>query len=91
MGIAFSIAMGSVGGIIGSLIFQKREKPRYPSGWGTCLAFVLSGIAAALTLEATYISINKKRTRQSEGGIEKYSEGMLEGMGDRSPLFRYSL
>lgn len=53
---------------------------------------MLSGMAAALTLEATYISINKKRARQSEGEIrEKYSEGMLEGMGDRSPLFRYSL
>lgn len=86
------IAMGSVGGIIGSLIFQETEKPRYPTGWGNCLAFVLTGIAAALTLEAAYFSINKKRARQSEEDIrEKYSEDVLEKMGDRSTLCRYSL
>lgn len=37
VGIAFSIAMGSVGGIIGSLVFQEREKPRYPRGGGPVL------------------------------------------------------
>lgn len=92
LGVAFSIAMGSVGGIIGSLIFQEREKPRYPSGWGTCLAFVLSGMAAALALESVYFSINKRRASQGEEEIkENYSEDALESLGDRSPLFRYSL
>ncbi|KAL1854815.1 hypothetical protein Daus18300_011331 [Diaporthe australafricana] len=92
VGIALMIAMGSVGGIIGSLIFQEREKPSYPTGWGNCLAFVLAGIAAALTLEASYHFINKKRARQSDEDIrERYTEDVLEKIGDRSPLFRYSL
>lgn len=92
VGVAFMIAMGSVGGIIGSLIFQERERPRYPSGWGTCLAFVLCGLAAALALEVTYLSINRRRARLGGEQVrEKYSEDVLEGMGDRSPLFRYSL
>lgn len=92
VGVAFMIAMGSVGGIIGSLIFQEREKPRYPSGWGTCLAFVLAGVAAAFTLEVAYFYVNKRRARLGEEEIRgKYSEDVLESMGDRSPLFRYSL
>lgn len=92
VGIAFMIAIGSIGGIIGSLIFQDREKPSYPTGWGNCLAFVLAGMVAALALEVTYFSINRKRARQSEEEVkEKYSEEVLETMGDRNPLFRYSL
>lgn len=92
VGVAFMIAMGSIGGIVGSIIFQERERPRYPSGFGTCLAFGLSGMAAAFVLEFAYYSINKKRSRQGEDEVrEKYSEDELESMGDRSPLFRYTL
>lgn len=92
LGVAFTIAMGNVGGIIGSLIFLDKEKPQYPTGWSTCLAFVLAGMAAALVLEVTYFRVNKRNARQSEEQIrEKYSEDVLEKMGDRSPLFRYSL
>lgn len=86
------IAMGSVGGIIGSLIFQERERPRYPTGWGTCLAFVLAGVVAAFALEVAYFYVNKRRAHLGEEEIRgKYSEDVLESMGDRSPLFRYSL
>lgn len=92
LGVAFTIGMGNIGGIIGSLIFLDRETPRYPTGWGTCLACVLAGLAAALVLEVTYFTINKTRGSRGEEEIrEKYSEDVLEKMGDRSPLFRYSL
>lgn len=92
LGVAFTIAMGNIGGIIGSLIFLDREQPQYPTGWGTCLACVLSGLAAALVLEVTYFTINKRRASRGEEEIrEKYSDDVLEKMGDRSPLFRYSL
>lgn len=64
----------------------------YQSGWGACLAFVLCGLAAALALEVTYLGINRRRARLGEEQVrEKYSEGVLESMGDRSALFRYSL
>lgn len=92
MGIAYMIALGNCGGIIGSLIFVGSERPRYQSGWGTCLAFICLGIISALTLEVTYKTLNKRRAAIPREEIEgKYSAEILDEMGDRSPLFRYTL
>ncbi|KAL2272676.1 hypothetical protein FJTKL_06232 [Diaporthe vaccinii] len=44
MGIAFMITTGNLGGIVGSFIFRDDEKPRYPTGWGSCLEFVAVGV-----------------------------------------------
>ncbi|OQO00720.1 hypothetical protein B0A48_13211 [Cryoendolithus antarcticus] len=92
MGIAFMIAVGNLGGIVGSFIFVNTEKPRYQTGWGTCLAFVATGILCATLLEVSYFTINKRRARLTEDEVRtKYTEDQLEKMGDRSPLFRYAL
>ena len=92
VGVAFMIAVGNCGGIIGSLIFIQKESPRYQTGWGTSLGFICAGIAAATTLEVVYMLINKKRDKLSQEEIEAtFSAAQLEEMGDRSPLFRYSL
>lgn len=90
--VALIVAIGNISGIIGSIIFQDKEKPRYPTGCGNCFAFAAANMIAALNLEVTYFSINKKRARRSEEKVrEKYDETVLERMGDRSPLFRYSM
>ncbi|KAL2864089.1 major facilitator superfamily domain-containing protein [Aspergillus lucknowensis] len=92
MGIALMIAVGNCGGIIGSLIFVSDEKPRYQTGWGTSLGFICAGAASATTLEVVYKLINKRRDRKTREEIEAtYTAEQLEAMGDRSPLFRYSL
>jgi MFS family permease len=92
MGIAFMIYIGNTGGIVGSFIFIDKEKPKYPTGFGSSLAFASAGIVAALLLEFLFWTINKSNERYSEEDIRaKYTEAQLEKMGDRSPLFRYSL
>lgn len=92
MGIAFMIGLGNCGGIIGSLIFLGDEKPRYQTGWGTCLGFIVGGILAASTLETVYKIKNKRRDAVPESDVRaKYTEQDLVRMGDRSPLFRYTL
>ncbi|KAH7030577.1 major facilitator superfamily domain-containing protein [Microdochium trichocladiopsis] len=92
MGIAFMICIGNVGGIIGSFIFRDSEAPTYPTGWGTCLGFVCMGMFAASALEAGYLRINRKRDQLSEEEVRaRFTDEQLEKMGDRSPLFRYSL
>lgn len=92
VGVAFMIAMGNCGGVIGSLIFMGRESPRYQTGWGTSLGFICAGIGSTATLETVYKLINKKRDKVSREEVEAmYSPERLEEMGDRSPLFRYSL
>jgi MFS family permease len=92
MGIAFMIGLGNCGGIIGSFIFLGSESPRYQTGWGTALGFIIGGIASACTLETVYTMINRRRDKVTEAEVrEKYSQQELVRMGDRSPLFRYTL
>lgn len=92
MGVAFMIATGNLGGIVGSFIYQEKESPKYPTGFGTSLSFAAAGAAAALLLEFLYWRLNKKAEEKTEDEWrEIYSDAQLEKMGDRSPLFKYSL
>lgn len=76
----------------GSYIFIEKEAPAYPTGYGTSIAFAGAGAVAAILLELALIRINKKRDRMTkEEVMAKYSEEELALMGDRSPLFRYTL
>jgi hypothetical protein len=91
-GVALMIGLGNCGGIIGSFIFLDAEKPRYQTGWGTALGFIIGGILAASSMEAAYMWINKRRDRISEAEVrDQYTEEELQRLGDRSPLFRYTL
>ena len=86
------VMIGSVGGVIGSFIYLDREKPKYPTGFGTSLAIAGAGVVSSLILEVTYWRINKRRAKTSEDEVRaKYSAEELEQMDDRSPLFRYNL
>lgn len=92
IGIATMICIGNLGGIVGSFIYQEKEKPRYPTGFGSSLAFAAAGMACAFTLEYLFWRINQKNAEKSEEEWRTiYTEEQLEKMGDRSPLFRYSL
>lgn len=92
MGIAFMICIGNLGGLPGSFIFLSREAPSYPTGFGTSLAFAAAGIVSALTLEFFYWSHNKKYEHVPEEEIrEKYTDEELDNLGNKSPLFKYSL
>ena len=92
MGIALMIATGNLGGIVGSFIYQEKESPRYPTGFGTSLSFAAAGAVCALTLEFLFWNINKKNAEKTEDEWRAiYTDAQLEKMGDRSPLFKYSL
>ena len=86
------IAMGNIGGIIGSYMFFDNEAPTYPTGWGLSLGFACLGITSALGMEVAFKRINANRKKLSVDEVrEKYTEDELQEMGDRSPLFRYTL
>jgi len=56
------------------------------------LAFASAGIVCALTLETLFWTINKRNARFTEEEWRaRYTDAELEKMGDRSPLFKYSL
>ncbi|KAJ4245466.1 hypothetical protein NW762_013975 [Fusarium torreyae] len=92
MGIAFMLCIGNIGGIIGGFIYIDSEKPKYPTGFGSSLAFVAAGVLACLVVEALYKYINTQRAKMPEEEVfAKYTPEELDAMGDRSPLYRYTL
>jgi MFS family permease len=90
--IGYLICMGNVGGVIGSFIYRADEKPRYPTGYGTSLAFAAAGIVACLVLEGFLWRSNKMNTDLTEEEIhQRYTATELQNMAERSPLFKYTL
>lgn len=64
----------------------------YPAGFGTSLFFAAAGACSALTLEYLHNRMNKKAAEKTEDEWRQiYTDDQLEKMGDRSPLFKYSL
>jgi hypothetical protein len=92
MGIGWMTGVGNMGGITGSFIFIEKEAPTYPVGFGASLGFAAAGILAALILEFMLWTINKKNDRLTEEDVRaQLSEEELVKMGDKSPLFKYTL
>ncbi|KAF7555164.1 hypothetical protein G7Z17_g2366 [Cylindrodendrum hubeiense] len=90
--IGLLVCIGNIGGLIGSYIYLDSEAPRYPTGYGTSLAFGLAGIVAATLLEFLLKRDNAKKARMTDVEIrERYTEEELQRMGEKSPLFKYAL
>lgn len=92
IGVAFNICVGNIGGIIGSYMYLDKEAPRYETGFGLSLAFGATGMLVALALEASYKWGNSRKAKLSEDDINAcYTEQELMKLGDKSPLFKYTL
>jgi dipeptide/tripeptide permease len=90
--IGLLVCIGNVGGLIGSYIYVEKEKPTYPTGYGTSLAFAGAGIVAGTLLELLLKRSNAKRAQMSEEEVRaRYTDEQLNSMGEKSPLFRYNL
>lgn len=91
-GVAYMIAVGNIGGIIGSYMYLDKESPKYPTGYGLSFGFACLGIVSAMVLEWGLWRTNKQRDAVPEEETRaKYNAEELALLGDRSPLFRYNL
>ncbi|KAL6352500.1 hypothetical protein LRP88_14267 [Fusarium phalaenopsidis] len=92
IGLAWLLAAGNLGSIIGTNIFLDREGPRYATGYGTSLGTICLGMATALVMEFFLWRPNKVKAQLSEVDIcQKYSQEELDSMGEKSPLHQYTL
>jgi len=92
IGVAFNICIGNAGGIIGSFMYLDSEAPAYYTGFGLSLAFGGTSLVLVLLLEMSYVWANRRKRRLAEGEVRNmYSEEELLDLGDRSPLFKYTL
>ncbi|KXX76424.1 High-affinity nicotinic acid transporter [Madurella mycetomatis] len=94
---SLQISLGNTGGLIGSNIYLAREKPHYRLGYGLSILFIGLGIIAATAMFFILRAINKKRERYvaenggPDGVVDKHGDVALAEMGDKSPLFKYTL
>jgi hypothetical protein len=92
IGVAFNICVGNVGGVVGSYMYLESEKPKYYTGFGLSLAFGATGFIVSFLLEMSYKWGNTKKAKLSEDEVRaRYTDDELLRMGDKSPLFRYTL
>ncbi|KAG5801316.1 hypothetical protein H9Q74_011608 [Fusarium xylarioides] len=92
IGLAWLLAAGNLGSLIGTNIFLDREGPQYPTGYGVSLGIICLAAACALLMEFCLWKSNKARAQLSEAEIrQKYSQEELDAMGERSPLYKYTL
>lgn len=79
-------------GLVGTNIFLDKEGPRYPTGYGTSLGIICLGLVSAFSLEFLLWTLNKKKAKLSEDDVrQQYSQEQLDGMGEASPLYKYTL
>lgn len=89
---ALMIAVGNLGGAVGTNIYLVRESPHYWTGYGTSLGVIVLSLTAATFLRFKYKAINAKRDAMTPDEVhEKYTEEELQDMGDDSPFFRYTI
>ncbi|KAF9886341.1 hypothetical protein FE257_011600 [Aspergillus nanangensis] len=92
IGLAFNICVGNIGGIIGSFMYIDKEAPAYYTGFGLSTALAASSLIMAIFLDLHYYLENRKRAGMSEDDIrERYSWDELANLGEKSPLFIYTL
>ncbi|KAL2818818.1 putative MFS transporter [Aspergillus cavernicola] len=92
IGLAFNICIGNIGGIIGSYMYLESEKPKYHTGFGLSLALGASALIVTLLLELSFVFANREKAKMSEVEVRaRYTDDELLAMGDKSPLFKYTL
>jgi hypothetical protein len=92
VGLGLNICIGNAGGVMGSYMFFDSDAPQYSTGFGLSLAFGVTGLLAAVAAEVAYKMANKERAKVSEEETRtRYTQDQLMAMGDRSPLFKYTL
>jgi hypothetical protein len=92
VGLGLNICIGNAGGVMGSYMFFDSDAPQYSTGFGLSLAFGVTGLLAAVAAEVAYKMANEERAKVSEEETRaRYTQDQLMAMGDRSPLFRYTL
>lgn len=96
VGMALMITVGNLGGIVGSNIYLAKQAPKYPAGFGTCLAVICCSIITTFLLRLNLKKENERRDafmvgKTPEEVAAAYTEEELLALGDKSPFFRYTL
>ncbi|KAJ5707660.1 hypothetical protein N7488_007461 [Penicillium malachiteum] len=96
VGLALLVTIGNFGGFVGSNIFLQSQAPKYPAGFGTCLGVLVISTLSTIGLRVALQRENKRRDefmigKSPEEVRAQYTDAEWVELGDKSPLFRYTL
>ncbi|KZT66421.1 MFS general substrate transporter [Daedalea quercina L-15889] len=90
--IAMTIGLGNIGGFAASFIYRTQDSPRYHPGHATnigCLAAV--AVLSAVGMYALHRVNRQKQLQVERSGITAEMAEEFSELGDKSPLYRYTL
>ncbi|OAL21030.1 hypothetical protein AYO22_08314 [Fonsecaea multimorphosa] len=90
VGIAMQLAVGNIGGIVGSNIYLMSEAPTYPTGFGTGVGLLAAGALASCVLLWYLMRENRLREKGARDHRYNLPEAELNNLGDDHPAFRFS-
>ncbi|OJJ96062.1 hypothetical protein ASPACDRAFT_54895 [Aspergillus aculeatus ATCC 16872] len=92
IGMAWLLAAGNTGSFIGTNVFLERQAPHFTVGYGVSLGIIAMGIVACCVLELSLWRLNRAKSEISEDEVRaKYTPEQLASMGEKSPLYMYTL
>ncbi|KAL1967856.1 hypothetical protein VTN77DRAFT_2545 [Rasamsonia byssochlamydoides] len=89
-GMAIHIGVGNLAGAMASNFYREQDSPKFILGHALELGFVVAGLIAVIMLRLSYQRINRMRAERGYDH-DNYTPEELSRMGDRSPVFRYTL
>jgi MFS family permease len=92
IGLAWTLAAGNIGSLIGTNIFLDHEASRYATGYDVSLGIICLGVATTLALELSLKARYKsKETVDRDEVRQRYTDEQLHKLRDKSPLFNHML
>ncbi|KAJ5280927.1 MFS transporter [Penicillium angulare] len=92
IGIAWLLAAGNTGSFIGTNVFLEWQAPHYTIGYGVSIGIIVLGIVTCCILEFFLWRLNKvKRSIPESQTREQFTPDKLVAMGEKSPLYIYTL
>lgn len=92
VGIAFIMGLSSLGGLTGSFLYRESDFPDFDIAFTASTSLTATAAMFSLGLALSYVRENSRRARIPEEEVRRqYTEEELVQLGDKSPLFRYTL
>jgi len=90
--IAIMVGIGNLGGICSSFVYRNQDKPRYHLGHSVQIGALCMSFACSAVFIFVFDRLNKKKEELCRRRNIAVSDGArFKGLGDDSPLFRFSL